>query len=339
MNKLYTAIIILTLLSCEETPEVTPRTLNVSVGEEVTLSNPLLDEGDRFEWLFDDGKSSTLESPTYIYNSAGRYIVTLKVWKGNKFKGSFTVKYVNVKPYSYPLPSDIMVSSYNLDNLYENTEFDVEIIFPDYVDLSNTPVAFSYLWDIGSGENIVTTTPYLNDYQYTEMGDYEIVVDIQNQFGDAITFSKIITVLDDTTTINARANVAGLTTLVNPQPSIMLIYRSDLSLLLDKFSVDDYPGPLATSVPLFDGGKFVFGNFFNDVNHYDHHEIIDPTEPTFYPYRYPAQYSPGSSIENRVIHIMYIQLGDNGYHFYKGGHIIQPGELQNVTLVPVFTNY
>ncbi|MEO1435080.1 MAG: peptidylprolyl isomerase [Bacteroidota bacterium] len=43
-------------------------------------------KADRYEWDFGDQGSSTEESPTYRFEESGKYTVTLKAFKGDKFK-------------------------------------------------------------------------------------------------------------------------------------------------------------------------------------------------------------------------------------------------------------
>ena len=123
-----------------------------------------------YEWDFGDGDGeSTEENPSYTYEEAGTYTVTLTVYYDGEDLADNDVDY-SENIYEF----DVTVA----DN---DTSFDTTGLFDYGVSFSNTSTAtddFTYSWDFGDDSG--TSTDESPSYQYAAAGDYTVILTATN---------------------------------------------------------------------------------------------------------------------------------------------------------------
>ncbi len=319
--KLILLLFTVLIYSCEE-ETIAPNRDTVFAGEMISFQNPYLAEGNRFEWIFDDGTPNIVDSePSHIFRFAGNYIVRVRVWNDNTIKGIFIVSYVNVVPVFLPSEAELKAKTFNSLTLHENKEIDLEIAFPDYYEMHND-ILFS--WNMGNGVERQTDLPEISDFIYQEKGIYEVSISFEDLIGNTVTIKEQLEILDDSSTLIFSFNSLP-TPLANPQSGHFILYSDNIfSLQLDELYVFDYPGPLATTTPLFKDGKFVYGNSSDDINHYDYKTLVNPNLATEVEIKYPA-FRDNSSLPNYFANLMYLRVGDNGFNYGTRTINIRPG--------------
>ncbi len=100
MKKLRISLIILTaisIISCQKEPvaSFTVSSTTVKKGETISFTNTT-EDGVDYEWDFGDGNSSTIQSPSHVYDNLGDYTVTLTAYSKNGKKSNSTSETVQV---------------------------------------------------------------------------------------------------------------------------------------------------------------------------------------------------------------------------------------------------
>lgn len=132
-----------------------------------------------YVWDFGDNSNfSTEKNPTHTYLGTGYYNVSLTI-KGSYGAGKTFTKpsYIKVEPSEYPVvkfatttqkgPSPLMVS------FFDQSELDPAV--PDEM--------YNYIWDFGDGYTD-TTNEHNPRHTYTEIGEYQVTLEIKDQNGD-----------------------------------------------------------------------------------------------------------------------------------------------------------
>jgi len=97
----FTAVIgiFLTFTACQKEPTAcfTPSASTAEAGSAISFSNCTTD-GFNYVWDFGDGSTSVAENPTYTYNTAGTYTVTLVAYSKNDKKKDLISKTIKIIP-------------------------------------------------------------------------------------------------------------------------------------------------------------------------------------------------------------------------------------------------
>ncbi len=111
---------------------------------------------DSFHWDFGNGKTSSQKNPTFVFNTAGTYTVTLSVTSGSV--SDFTSKKITI----YPKPNaDFEIGNKN-KNLFNNDK----IIF-----LNNSSGYSKCIWNFGDNNTSTYTNP---EHTYENAGNYKV---------------------------------------------------------------------------------------------------------------------------------------------------------------------
>jgi PKD repeat protein len=133
------------------------------------------------QWNFGDGLSSTLQSPTHNYTSAGDYDITLTVTNAAGSTSSLT-KQIHFTPAPPPPPitpvgkppyADFSVNLQTVFFVYDQLSFQ---------DLS-TGIPTSWLWDFGDG---ATSTEQNPTHSYVQEGNYRVIMTASNSAGNDV---------------------------------------------------------------------------------------------------------------------------------------------------------
>ena len=132
--------------------------------------------GQTFRWDFGDGNTSTLSSPTHLYNSVGTYRVKLVAIDSatcniiDSTEHTITVNPNPVADFSFaPLVPEV-----NKPTIFTN--------------LSSGGVR--YKWEFGDGDSVIKTTPDTVLHQYNSTGTFMACLITFNQFGCSDTACK-----------------------------------------------------------------------------------------------------------------------------------------------------
>ncbi|GAB3333320.1 hypothetical protein GCM10027429_13770 [Marivirga atlantica] len=154
-------------INVEAAPEIdfTVNKQIVCLGEAINFSNES-STGTHFTWNFGDGNQSNDENPTYIYNTAGNYNVSLRVATANGCESQLVKEgFIEVKD------ADQVEISASSDFYCLNAE-PIQFVVSENV---NEP-----LWNFGDG----TTSSELNaSHQFTKAGEYDISLQFTNNNG------------------------------------------------------------------------------------------------------------------------------------------------------------
>jgi PKD repeat protein len=141
----------------------TPVCLGYKFTDKSTIASPGVINS--YLWLFGDGDSSRLQSPTHVYKSAGKYNVSLIVTSQSGCKDSITK---TEQVYAGPIAS----------------------LGFNGVSCLNTPVSFtnnttgagtiSYVWNFGDGDSTTITNP---THTYTNLGTYTVTLRAKSSYG------------------------------------------------------------------------------------------------------------------------------------------------------------
>ncbi len=128
-NKLFTLVLFTTIFifsSCQKEPTAsfTVSSTSVNVGETVTFTNTSIN-ANSYLWDFGDGGSSITESPSHIYDTGGKYTVTLTAFSKNVNKQDKSTKEITVSAFT-PTVTTITVTSitHNSANSGGNVTYD-----------------------------------------------------------------------------------------------------------------------------------------------------------------------------------------------------------------------
>jgi gliding motility-associated-like protein len=142
------------------------------------LSDPIIG----WLWNFGDGGTSTLQNPSYTYNSTGTYSVTLTVitMGGCTSNNSSAPYIITVHPYPF---AAFTVNSTNLDLPY------------DQLICTNQSIgATTYQWSFGDGGTSTATNP---QYLYSSVGIYPVTLIATSAFGCPDTAYSTVTTSAD----------------------------------------------------------------------------------------------------------------------------------------------
>lgn len=133
-------------------------------------------------WNFGDGGTSTLQNPSYTYNSPGTYTVILTVMTyGGCTNDNTSAPYIiNVHPYP--------IAAFSQNSTLLNLPYDLLV-------LNNLSTgATSYLWNFGDGGSSTAINP---QYLYSVVGIYPIMLIATSAYGCSDTaYSEVTTTAD-----------------------------------------------------------------------------------------------------------------------------------------------
>jgi PKD repeat protein len=121
-----------------------------------------------WSWDFGDGGSSTQQNPSYTYNNAGTYTVTLTATNTCGSDGETKIDYITVDP-CVPPTADFVGSPTN----------GTAPLTVDFTDLS-TGNPTSWSWDFGDGGSSTQQNP---SYTYNNAGTYTVTLTATNACG------------------------------------------------------------------------------------------------------------------------------------------------------------
>ncbi len=133
------------------------------LGESIEFNSKAIGDINSYFWDFGDGTTSTEENPSHIYNSVGKYTVSLEV--SNELSSNTKVKILIVFT---PVKADFVLSSTMIETADEIK----------FTDSSNGDIS-SYLWDFGDGSaNVTEQNP---SHKYWRAGDYRVSLTVSNE--------------------------------------------------------------------------------------------------------------------------------------------------------------
>ena len=149
------------------------------VGETVSFNNSSQDAS-TYAWDFGDGGTSTDENPTYVYNTAGTYTITLTAsGEGGEASTSLDVTVTEEAPPSADPVADFVYSPAPA-KIGEPVQFQ---------NLSENVV--SYAWEFGDGGTSTEENPV---YTYNEAGTYTVKLTATSEDGVSVEQERPITV-------------------------------------------------------------------------------------------------------------------------------------------------
>jgi gliding motility-associated-like protein len=138
-----------------------------------------------WNWLFGDGGSSTTQNPTYTYNQAGTYGVTLTL---TNVYGCVTTLQTDNYVTTWPQP---IANFYTVPEIGKT--YDPTLTFYSTTDAQN------WFWDFGDGNTSNFPPPITHTYPDTET-NYNVILIVSNEFGCVDTIVKNIMIIDDVLT-------------------------------------------------------------------------------------------------------------------------------------------
>ncbi len=137
-----------------------------------------------WSWTFGDGGTSTAQNPSYIYNAAGTYTVTLTATNAFGSDADTKVGYITV---TTP-PADPPVA--NFSGTPTSGDYPLDVNFTDLS--TNGPTSWS--WTFGDGGTSTVQNP---SYTYNVSGTYTVALTATNAYGsDTKTVVDYITVTE-----------------------------------------------------------------------------------------------------------------------------------------------
>lgn len=148
-------------------PEAEFNADNVCFDETVVFNNTTDDLGETmdYNWNFDDGSSSTEESPSHLYGAVNSYEVVLTTNTANGCSDTYTQSV-----FVSPLPN----VNFSVEDVCEETEVE----FNNLTSISSGTV--NYNWDFGDGNSSTETNP---NHLYAARGDYNVTLTASTTFG------------------------------------------------------------------------------------------------------------------------------------------------------------
>ena len=141
-------------------------------------------------WNFGDGTTSTLQSPTHIYNTVGTYTVTETVTGPGGSNTATQTNYITVN-------NAVPVANFTEDN--NNVVTSQNVNFSD----ESTGNITSYLWNFGDGATSTIQNPTHN---YTTPGTYTVTETVTGPGGNN-TMTNVVTVVNSIApTVTATPN-------------------------------------------------------------------------------------------------------------------------------------
>lgn len=133
-------------------------------------------------WLFGDGGSSTVKTPTYVYQNAGEYSVTLSV------KNSHGCQATRIKEASVSVPG--ITARFTTDK-------EIACTFPAQINFTNTSTgegSLTYEWNFGDNTTSTTVNP---THIYQQAGDFEVTLTVRNENQCTSTIKKTIKIANE----------------------------------------------------------------------------------------------------------------------------------------------
>lgn len=132
-----------------------------------------------YYWIFGDGDTSTLATPTHVYDVPGTYNVTLIATSTSVCADTLTL---TTPVMVYPTP----VADFNYAQLYSDG------IPNGTIELTNTTVnGVTYDWSFGDGLESTEVHPF---HQYPEPGDYTVTLISENEYNCIDTTFQLVNV-------------------------------------------------------------------------------------------------------------------------------------------------
>jgi len=151
----------------------------VNQGDEIIFTDQSLNSPTSWHWDFGDGENSTVQNPSHVYSSVGKYTVTLIA--GNAF-GSDTITKQDYIEVNTSQPIAAFTASSTAVNQGDEISFTDQSL--------NSPS--SWHWDFGDGGTSEIQNPV---YTYNSTGTYTVTLITGNAFGtDTITKQDYIEV-------------------------------------------------------------------------------------------------------------------------------------------------
>ena len=160
-----------------------------SVGEKVRFSSSSRDSDGvilSYLWEFEEGSSSSEQTPSYTFNTAGAYTVTLTVMDND---GA-----VSTASETLQVDGSAPVPNANFTYSPKSPSVDEAVAFTDSSTIESGAID-SWLWDFGDGS--ATTTQRNPEHAFTSEGKYTVTLTVESTFGSSDTVSKEILVGDD----------------------------------------------------------------------------------------------------------------------------------------------
>lgn len=137
---------------------------DVSVGTDVQFTDLSSGNPTSWMWQFDDGSTSSLQSPVHTYLTPGVYTVTLTVSDENGISGESAIQTIKVQGSSTPVVADF------------RTEVTSGTIV-QFIDLSSGFGINSWIWDFGDGSTSTERNP---KHTYLKEGTYQVSLTVSN---------------------------------------------------------------------------------------------------------------------------------------------------------------
>ncbi|MFT4152420.1 PKD domain-containing protein [Parafilimonas sp.] len=147
---------------------------------DVTFTNTSIG-GQSFVWDFGDGDSSTEESPTHQYTTAGTYTVTLTATDSLTCNNTDDTSMI-ITVYASPTAA----FTYTPTTATENTPYEFT---------NNSTDAVSYKWLYGDGDSLVTSSMLPVSHTYNASGQYEVCLIAYSENGCTDTACSTVTAI------------------------------------------------------------------------------------------------------------------------------------------------
>lgn len=151
-----------------------------------------------WKWDFGDGDTSSLQTPSHIYTSAGKYSVKLTITGLGGIDTLYNLDYITVHQ---PVVAGLVVS-------------DTSGICPFPVQFfdSSSGTIDSWVWDFGDGDTALGQNP---KHTYLHSGTYSIKLIVSGPGGiDSIEYKNLLTVYDSAKANFMVSNTTGMTPLI-----------------------------------------------------------------------------------------------------------------------------
>ncbi|RLD61457.1 MAG: hypothetical protein DRJ01_07890 [Bacteroidetes bacterium] len=142
----------------------------VDEGQSIQFTDQSTNTPTSWSWDFGDGGISTEQNPTYAYNTAGTYTVSLEVTNDNGSDTLTKIDYITVNASGSSAPVAEFTANQTIINQGESISFTDQS--------TNTPTSWS--WDFGDGG---TSTEQNPTYIYNTSGTYTVSLTATNDNG------------------------------------------------------------------------------------------------------------------------------------------------------------
>jgi len=155
-----------------------------------------------YSWNFDDGQSSTAQSPSHTFNSAGNYTVTLNVIDSATATAADSLT-INVQEKTSPLTASASGSP-------TSGQAPLSVSFTGSASGGTSP--YSYTWDFGDGSTSSSQNP---SHTYSSAGTFTVTLTVTDSNSSTATDSLTITA---TSPPAAEANLSISSLTGSPAP-------------------------------------------------------------------------------------------------------------------------